>query len=146
MSRIFTFSVNWAQMFPLFLLRLRKLSCGYALLALICQAALQFPKLLRQDAKVHIIQSRDHILNTYSEKISKYAEARFANNSINTIVNARVKEVGEDYIKYTVKGEDGKPVEHTIPSGFTLWSTGIGRSIFCKRQRSATHTSILLQA
>lgn len=85
-----------------------------------------FPKLLREEAKVHIIQSRDHILNTYSEKISKYAEQRFSRNSINTILNARVKEVGTDHVSYTTKDENGKTVDHTIPSGFTLWSTGIG--------------------
>lgn len=32
------------------------------------------PKVLSEDISVHIIQSRDHILNTYSEKISEYAE------------------------------------------------------------------------
>ena len=32
-----------------------------------------FPKLLRKEISVHVIQSRDHILNTYSEKISEYA-------------------------------------------------------------------------
>lgn len=32
------------------------------------------PKVLRDEIKVHIIQSRDHILNTYAEKISEYAE------------------------------------------------------------------------
>lgn len=32
------------------------------------------PSLLRQDVSLHIIQSRDHILNTYSQKISEYAE------------------------------------------------------------------------
>lgn len=34
------------------------------------------PQILRDQISVHIIQSRDHILNTYSETISKYAEVR----------------------------------------------------------------------
>lgn len=34
------------------------------------------PGLLRDEIKVHLIQSRDHILNTYAEKISEYAEVR----------------------------------------------------------------------
>lgn len=79
---------------------------------------------------MHVIQSRDHILNTYSEKISEYAEARFTRNKINTILNARVKEVGKDYVTYTVKsgsGKDAKTEEFTIPCGFVLWSTGIGK-------------------
>lgn len=87
-----------------------------------------FPKLLRESAKVHIIQSRDHILNTYSEKISSYAESRFGRYGIDTVLNARVKEVGPDFVTYTVKGENGKVTENKIPSGFTLWSTGIGKS------------------
>lgn len=37
---------------------------------------MQMPKILRDEISVHIIQSRDHILNTYSQKISEYAEVR----------------------------------------------------------------------
>jgi len=33
-----------------------------------------FPKLLKSEMSVKVIQSRDHILNTYSEKISQFAE------------------------------------------------------------------------
>jgi NADH dehydrogenase len=33
-----------------------------------------FPKILRNEISVHIIQSRTHILNTYDEALSKYAE------------------------------------------------------------------------
>lgn len=91
-----------------------------------------FPKLLRSQARVHIIQSRDHILNTYSEGISQYAEARFDRHGIHTIVNARVKEVGKDYVTYTTKDQEGKTSEHTIPCGFTLWSTGIAMNPFTK--------------
>lgn len=50
---------------------------------------LQYPKLLSNDIRVHVVQSRDHILNTYSEKISEYAEARFARNNVNLVTNAR---------------------------------------------------------
>lgn len=94
------------------------------------------PKILRQEATVHIIQSRDHILNTYSESISKYAEERFARNEIDTVVNARVKEVTSTSVTYTTKDKDGKTIEHTIPSGFTLWSTGIGVSLSLPLARS----------
>jgi len=89
-----------------------------------------FPKALRNQTSVSIIQSRDHILNTYSEKISEYAEARFEKNEINTIVNARVKSVTPDSVTYTTKNADGSTQETTIPSGFTLWSTGIAMSPF----------------
>lgn len=33
-----------------------------------------FPKLLRNEISVHLIQSRSHILNTYDEALSQYAE------------------------------------------------------------------------
>lgn len=33
-----------------------------------------YPRLLRNEISVHVIQSRSHILNTYDEALSKYAE------------------------------------------------------------------------
>jgi NADH dehydrogenase len=45
--------------------------------------------LLGSQVQVHVIQSRDHILNTYSEKISEYAEKRFARNDVNVWTNTR---------------------------------------------------------
>lgn len=33
-----------------------------------------FPKILRNEISVHLLQSRGHILNTYDEALSKYAE------------------------------------------------------------------------
>lgn len=33
-----------------------------------------FPRILRNEISVHIIQSRSHILNTYDEALSQYAE------------------------------------------------------------------------
>lgn len=93
-----------------------------------------FPKLVRKEAQVHLIQSRSHILNTYSESISRYAEQKFARDDVNVILNARVKEVKENSVVYTVKNpEDGSVSEHEVPSGMTLWSTGIAMSPFTKR-------------
>lgn len=48
---------------------------------------------------------------------------------IDTILNARVKEIKEDSVEYTTK-QDGKTVTHSIPAGFVLWSTGIAMSPF----------------
>lgn len=36
-----------------------------------------FPRIVRNEISVHIIQSRSHILNTYDEALSKYAEVRY---------------------------------------------------------------------
>jgi len=33
-----------------------------------------YPRILRNEISVHVIQSRSHILNTYDEALSKYAE------------------------------------------------------------------------
>lgn len=94
------------------------------------------PNVLREDISVHIIQSRDHILNTYSQKISEYAEKRFARNEIDTILNARVKEVTPTSVIYSTKDEAGKAVEHTLESNFVLWSTGIAMNPFTERVAS----------
>lgn len=36
-----------------------------------------FPKILRSEISVHVIQSRGHILNTYDEALSRYAEVGY---------------------------------------------------------------------
>jgi NADH dehydrogenase FAD-containing subunit len=35
-----------------------------------------YPKVCGEEVSIHVIQSREHILNTYSEAISKYAEVK----------------------------------------------------------------------
>ena len=39
-----------------------------------------YPRLLRNEISVHVIQSRSHILNTYDEALSKYAEVSLQQN------------------------------------------------------------------
>ncbi|OAK93436.1 hypothetical protein IQ06DRAFT_382780 [Phaeosphaeriaceae sp. SRC1lsM3a] len=93
-----------------------------------------FPRLLRNEISVHVIQSRSHILNTYDEALSQYAEQRFAHDSIDIQTNSRVKEVKEDRIMFSQKDEEsGKIVTKEIPMGFCLWSTGVAQTDFCKR-------------
>lgn len=89
-----------------------------------------FPKLLRNEISVHLIQSRGHILNTYDEAVSKYAEERFKRDGINVLTNSRVSEVKKDTIVFTQKGEDGKTVTKELPMGFCLWSTGVSQTDF----------------
>ncbi|EEB92071.1 hypothetical protein MPER_09473, partial [Moniliophthora perniciosa FA553] len=52
-----------------------------------------FPKICREEVSIHVIQSREHILNTaslrYSEAISKYAEEKFERDGVNLITNSR---------------------------------------------------------
>ncbi|KAF1919555.1 hypothetical protein BDU57DRAFT_512699 [Ampelomyces quisqualis] len=93
-----------------------------------------FPRLLRNEISVHVIQSRSHILNTYDEALSQYAEQRFAHDSIDIQTNSRVKEVKSDRILFSTKDdESGKIVIKEIPMGFCLWSTGVAQTDFCKR-------------
>ncbi|RHZ56506.1 putative NADH-ubiquinone oxidoreductase 64 kDa subunit [Aspergillus thermomutatus] len=91
-----------------------------------------FPKILRNEISVHIIQSRSHILNTYDEALSKYAEARFNRDHVEVLTNARVKEVRDDRVLFT-QVENGQPVVKEIPMGFCLWSTGVARAELCKK-------------
>jgi len=92
-----------------------------------------FPKLLRNEISVHLIQSRGHILNTYDEAVSKYAEERFARDQVDVLTNSRVAEVRPDSILFTQKGENGEIIKKELPMGFCLWSTGVSQTEFCKR-------------
>ncbi|KAG8907188.1 hypothetical protein FRB99_005160 [Tulasnella sp. 403] len=93
-----------------------------------------YPKLCANEASVSIIQSRDHILNTYSQSISEYAEKRFEREAVNVITNARVKQVTDHSVIYSVKDPKTDKVEELeIPTNFTLWSTGIAMNPFTER-------------
>ncbi|KAL8689730.1 MAG: hypothetical protein Q9218_004661 [Villophora microphyllina] len=95
-----------------------------------------FPKILRNEISVHVIQSRGHILNTYDEALSRYAEERFAHDQVEVLTNSRVKEVRPDKILFTQKNEQGESVTKELPMGFCLWSTGVAQTEFCKRLAS----------
>ncbi|KEY66620.1 hypothetical protein S7711_01914 [Stachybotrys chartarum IBT 7711] len=92
-----------------------------------------FPRLLRNEISVHLIQSRSHILNTYDEQVSKYAEEHFARDQVEVLTNSRVKEVLPDKIIFTQKMEDGGVVTKELPIGFCLWSTGVSPTALCQR-------------
>ncbi|KAI4283659.1 MAG: hypothetical protein L6R38_002021 [Xanthoria sp. 2 TBL-2021] len=92
-----------------------------------------FPKILRNEVSVHVIQSRGHILNTYDEALSRFAEERFAHDQVEVLTNSRVKEVRPDKILFTQKDENGETVTKELPLGFCLWSTGVAQTDFCKR-------------
>lgn len=92
-----------------------------------------FPNILRNEISVHLIQSRGHILNTYDEALSKYAEERFDRDQVDVLTNSRVKEVHPDRIVFTQKGEKGETITKELPMGFCLWSTGVSQTPFCER-------------
>ncbi|KAK3182106.1 hypothetical protein K4F52_006671 [Lecanicillium sp. MT-2017a] len=92
-----------------------------------------FPRLLRNEISVHLIQSRSHILNTYDETVSKYAEERFARDQVDVLTNSRVQEVHPEKIVFTQKQKDGSLLTKELPIGFCLWSTGVSQTSFCQR-------------
>ncbi|KAK4519381.1 uncharacterized protein ATC70_009616 [Mucor velutinosus] len=93
-----------------------------------------FPKLVREDISIHIIQSRDHILNTFDSKISEYAEKRFDREHVNVITNARVARIEDKEVVYKLKTSDpnAEPVIRKLPYGLCLWSTGIAMTPFAQ--------------
>lgn len=92
-----------------------------------------FPKILRCEISVHVIQSRGHILNTYDEALSRYAEQRFAHDAVDVQTNSRVKEVKPDRILFTQLDDDGKVITKELPMGFCLWSTGVSQTDFSRK-------------
>ncbi|KAJ7583007.1 pyridine nucleotide-disulfide oxidoreductase-domain-containing protein [Mycena floridula] len=95
-----------------------------------------YPKICREEVEIHVIQSNEHILNTYSEVISKYAEQKFQRDGVDLVTSARVGLVNPAYVIYTRPGPDGKIQQHTIPTNFVLWSTGIAMNPFTRQMTS----------
>lgn len=92
-----------------------------------------YPKILRQEVSIHIIQSRSHILNTYDQKISEYAMDRFKNDNIDLLVNARVHEILPDKVIFNQKLPNGETEQREVAYGLCLWSTGIGLNNLTKQ-------------
>eukprot|EP01116_Phalansterium_solitarium_P009846 TRINITY_DN24184_c0_g1_i1.p1 TRINITY_DN24184_c0_g1~~TRINITY_DN24184_c0_g1_i1.p1 ORF type:complete len:509 (+),score=37.08 TRINITY_DN24184_c0_g1_i1:38-1528(+) len=80
-----------------------------------------YPSLI-PDVKITLVQSGDHILNTYDSAISKYTEEHFSRENIEVLMNSRVLRVTEN--KVTVNNKTlGK--DQDLPFGVCVWSTGI---------------------
>lgn len=78
-----------------------------------------------EEVTVAVIQSSDHILNTYDEKISELAEKTFLKHGIKVITNARVTAIRPMYLEYSTKKES-----KTMEYGLCVWTTGIGMQGF----------------
>ncbi|SCV04949.1 LANO_0G14994g1_1 [Lachancea nothofagi CBS 11611] len=93
-----------------------------------------YPKILRQQVSVHIIQSRSNILNTYDETISEYAMQRFKKDDIDVLTNSRVHKILPDRVIFTQKNsETGENELKELPFGLCLWSTGVAQNPLAKQ-------------
>ncbi|XVF44453.1 hypothetical protein PTKIN_Ptkin02bG0122000 [Pterospermum kingtungense] len=72
--------------------------------------------------KITVIQSGDHILNMFDERISSFAEQKFSRDGIEVQTGCRVTGVSDKEItmKRKSKGEIC-----SIPHGLVVWSTGV---------------------
>ncbi|ODV82809.1 hypothetical protein CANARDRAFT_30530 [[Candida] arabinofermentans NRRL YB-2248] len=99
-----------------------------------------FPKILRQEISIHIIQSRSHILNTYDKTISEYAMSRFEHDQIDLLTNSRVKEILPDQVIFDQK-INGETITKSVPFGLCLWSTGVAQNPLAQEVvKSLSHT------
>ncbi|KAF5754467.1 putative NADH:ubiquinone reductase (non-electrogenic) [Helianthus annuus] len=72
--------------------------------------------------KITLIQSGDHILNTYDSRISSFAEQKFARDGIHVNTGCRVLGVSNKEVNVKVKST-GENV--SMPHGMVVWSTGV---------------------
>jgi NADH:ubiquinone reductase (non-electrogenic) len=80
-----------------------------------------FPSFVH-DFSVVLVQSGDHILNTFDKRISEYTEARFKRQNIKVLTETRVKAVNPTELVVLDK-KTGSLVN--LPYGVCMWSTGL---------------------
>ncbi|KAH6775312.1 dehydrogenase B1 [Perilla frutescens var. hirtella] len=73
--------------------------------------------------RITVIQSGDHILNTFDERISSFAERKFKRDGIEVITGHRVMGVTDRMINMKAKATG---VDTSISHGMVVWSTGVG--------------------
>ncbi|EPS68710.1 hypothetical protein M569_06057, partial [Genlisea aurea] len=78
---------------------------------------------------ISLVHSGDHILNSFDERISSFAENKFQRDGIRVLTGNRVLSVTDRIINVNTKstGENA-----SIPHGMVVWSTGIGTRPFVK--------------
>ncbi|KAG0038047.1 hypothetical protein BGZ82_001236 [Podila clonocystis] len=88
-----------------------------------------FPAIPPEEVQVTIIQSADHILNTYDLRISEMTEAKFKRENINVVTNSRVVKVNPTSVVFKDKFTNEV---NTASFGVCLWSTGVGMTPLVK--------------
>ena len=96
------------------------------------------PKLyprVKDKVSITLVQSADHILNTYDRRISAYAAEKFKRDGIEVITGARVLSVSPDKVVVMDKRTKKKSVKKF---GVCVWSTGLGKRAFVEAAQKAT--------
>ncbi|KAF5746000.1 NADH dehydrogenase putative isoform 1 [Tripterygium wilfordii] len=78
---------------------------------------------LKELVKITLIQSGDHILNMFDDRISSFAEQKFSRDGIEVQTGCRVVSVSDKEISMKVKS---KGEVCSVPHGLVVWSTGVG--------------------
>ncbi|CAH8388615.1 unnamed protein product [Eruca vesicaria subsp. sativa] len=78
---------------------------------------------VKELVKITLIQSGDHILNSFDERISSFAEQKFLRDGIDVLMGMRVMSVSDKDISVKIKSS-AEVV--SLPHGLILWSTGVG--------------------
>ncbi|KAL2622537.1 hypothetical protein R1flu_002742 [Riccia fluitans] len=78
---------------------------------------------LRELVTVTVIQSGDHILNSFDQRISAFAEEKFRRDGVSVKTNCRVLKVNQKDVE--VKEKTTGKLDN-VPFGLAVWSTGIG--------------------
>lgn len=95
---------------------------------------------LQQHISISLLQSGDHILNSFDERISQYAEQKFARDGIDVKMGCRVLGVTDELISYKSKSTGEL---HQVPYGMVVWSTGT-KLIFITAGAFQLNTLVLL--
>lgn len=77
---------------------------------------------LKDNVTITLVQSGDHILNTFDKRISQFAEKKFQRDGVHVKIGCRVLEVTNKHIRFKSK-DTGQLVD--VPYGMIVWSTGI---------------------
>lgn len=77
---------------------------------------------IKDKVKITLIQSGDHILNMFDERISSFAEKKFTRDGIEVQTGCRVMSVDDKEITMKVKSTGAVC---SVPHGLVIWSTGI---------------------
>lgn len=73
--------------------------------------------------KITLVQSGDHILNTFDDRISMFAEQKFCRDGIEVLTGCRVLSVTQNIINMRKKSTGELT---SLSHGMVVWSTGVG--------------------